>query len=284
MAFRLLTLVACACLTAAAAAQPAPKDATAAFKVATQAKITMTVGDREETIDADAAFEYTWKRDGKVRTLVVDSATVRAAAGGKEMLNAKMSRAGFVGGKGGNKTEVKTEDAPEQLKAMLTDSFGSPICKVELDAAGKEVKRTIVAGPGAKTLIDTGMVANATLFHPWYPVDKDEWQDKMEVSTGNGLASGKVTYTKIPGGKDGQAVKVAGTLAADGVKTDNGFTVKDGKYVVSGRQTYDATRREWIAGSLTLDISFKLTNGTEMLGSAKGTMTVTFEMLPAQKR
>jgi hypothetical protein len=269
----------------ALAGQPAPKggkDASeAAFKVAVRAKLTMTVGGQEEKIEADAAFQYTWKRDGKVKTLVVDSAEVRAVSGGREMMNAKMSRAGFEDIKGGQ--TVKIEDAPDQLKRMLTDAFGSPVCKVELDDAGKELKRTVVAGRGAAPLIENGMVANTLMVHPWYPADKNEWQADLEVSAGQGLASGKATYTKVPGGKGGQAVKVAGTLTADGVKGAGGLTIKDGKYVVSGEQTYDTTRKEWVAGKLNMDVSFKMVMGETTVGSATGTMAVTFEMLPGKK-
>src|SRR5207247_440285 len=87
-----------------------------------------------------------------VRTLLVDSAEVRVAADGQEQMNAKMSRAGFSQVKDGKRTEVKTEDAPEPLKRMLTESFGTPVCRVELDAAGREVKRPVVAGPGGTDL------------------------------------------------------------------------------------------------------------------------------------
>ena len=113
---RLVVLSACAViLSAVVAGQPAPKDGKdAAFKVAVEAKLTMSAGGQDEKIEADAAFEYTWKRDGKVKTLVVDSASVRAVAGGKEAMNAKMSRAGFNDIKGGQ--NIKTEDAPQSSR------------------------------------------------------------------------------------------------------------------------------------------------------------------------
>lgn len=264
------------------AGQPAPKDASEArFKVSVQAKLTMTINGQNEKIEANAAFEYTWKRDGQVKTLVVDGAEVRAIVGGTELMNARMSRAGFNDIKDGK--TVKLEDAPDQLKKLLTDSFGTPVCKLELDAIGKEAKRTILAGPGASQMIDSGMIANALLFHPWYPADQNEWQANMEVSSGQGLASGQATYTKIPGGKGGQAVKVSGTLTADGVKGPNGLTVKDGKYVVTGEQTYDPARKEWIAGKMTMDVSFKMFQGNTAIGTAKGPLLLNFEMLSAKK-
>ena len=276
-----LPLAACAAVTlAAASAQPAANDAR--FKVAVRAKVTTDAGGPGQKLDTDAAFTYTWKRDGNVRTLLVDSAEVRVAAGGQEQMNAKMSRAGFSQVKDGKRTEVKTEDAPAPLKKMLTDSFGTPVCKVEVDAAGREVKRTVVAGPGAAALINSGMIANATMFHPWYAPDRDEWQADMQVSSGHGLAAGKVTYTKVPGGKGGQAVKVTGTLTSPGLKGKGGLTLTEGKYTVSGEQTYDPGRKEWVAGRLTIGLDMKLTDGTQVT-SGKGEMSVTFEMLPDKK-
>ena len=282
---RRLTTIAIICAVALAAAQLVPKGATkdAAFRVVVQAKLTFDGDGEEEKLDADASIDYTWKRDGKVRTLVVESLTAKIVGDGEEVMDTKMSRAGTFGTKAGQKADVKFEDAPKHLKTMLTDTFGSPICKIEVDATGKEVKRTVVAGRGAAVLLDNGMIANCTMFHPWYSADKDEWQAVMEAGTDNGVVSGKVTYTKVPGGKGGQAVKVKGTLAADGVKGKDGSTLKDGKFPVTGEQTYDPTRKEWIAGKLTMDVSFKLAEHDKDLATAKGTMVFTLEMLPEKK-
>jgi hypothetical protein len=268
-----------AAFAALAPAQPAPKETDNTFRVSATARLTMEIQGKKQQIDADTGFIYTWKRADKSRTLVVNSAQVRTVTDGREMMDAKLSRAGLFGTNAGRKTDVKLENAPEPLRKLLTDSFGGPICTIEVDKTGKEVNRTIVAGPGAASLIDGGMIANCTMFHPWYSADQNEWQAEMRVSTGNDLASGQVTYTKVAGGKGGQAVRVMGTLSADGVKGPNGTTVKDGKYEVSGEQTYDPVSREWVAGKLKLDISFAITQGPRMIGTAKGTMDVIFERL-----
>jgi hypothetical protein len=249
------------------------------FRVTVEAKMTMEIGGEKQKIEADAAFEYTWKRDGQVRTLLVNSAEVRATMGAKEMMNAKLSRAGFIDNTVGRKNEVKTADAPAQLKQLLTDSFDTPICKLELDADGKEVKRTVVAGPGAATLIDSGMIANARMFHPRYAANADEWEDTLEVSSNNGVATGKATYTKVPGGKGRQVVKVSGTLTADGVKGVGGVMIDEAKYTVTGEQTYDPERKEWVKGNMTMDVAFKMTQGVNK-GTAKGVMEVTFALVP----
>src|SRR5262245_10712079 len=86
--------IACALiLSAVAAAQPAPKEAM--FKVTIKSNLDMDLGQKLK-MDADTEFRYTWKRDGKVRTLVVDSAALKVLVGGMEQMNAKMSRDGFA--------------------------------------------------------------------------------------------------------------------------------------------------------------------------------------------
>lgn len=265
---------------ATAGDQPNPKQT--AFKVTVQSNLNMNLGQNLDIV-AETEFRYTWKQDKQVRTLQVDLAQVKSTAGGQEQINARMTRTSFTDFSGGTTKEVKAEDGPPQLKRLLTDSFGSPLCKLEVDATGKELKRTIVAGPGAKQLIDSGMIANTTLFHPWYATDQDEWEAPMEISAGFTIVSGKVKYTKIPGGKGSQATKVAGTLPLDGVKGPGGLLIKNGKYTVTGEQTYDPTRGEWIDGKLTMEVSFKLHEGDKPIGSASGTMNLKFELLPDKK-
>jgi hypothetical protein len=160
-----------------------------------------------------------------------------------------------------------------------------PLCKIEVDNNDKEVKRTIVAGAGAKTLVDNGLIANAVLFHPAYFTDKDEWQSDAEISMGNGgFAKGKLTYKKVPGGKGGQAVKVTGTLSNDNFKQPGSpLVIKDVKYVVTGEQTYDSAVKEWVSGKLTLDVAMTMTVDDKTVGTSKGTMIVTLEKPPAKK-
>ena len=210
---------------------------------------------------------------------------VKASEGEKELMNSFMSRAKFVNTQNGQTQEVPFDQAPDELKSMLKDSFEVPLCKIEVDNNDKEVKRTIVAGAGAKTLVDNGLIANAVLFHPAYFTDKDEWQSDAEISMGNGgFAKGKLTYKKVPGGKGGQAVKVTGTLSNDNFKQPGSpLVIKDVKYVVTGEQTYDPAVKEWVSGKLTIDVSFQIVFEDDTKVSNKGTMVMTLEKLPAKK-
>ena len=111
---------------------------------------------------------------------------------------------------------------------------------LSLDISGKEVKRTMTAPPEVTEVIDREIVAAATLFHPHYSKDNDEWQSEVEWGTGHGLAKGELDYKKVDGGKAEQLVKVSGTLAGVGVKELGEITLTDTKIKISGEQTYDA--------------------------------------------
>lgn len=262
------------------------KEASFSYQARITSRITMKIQGPEQKLEAETTFRYTWKRSQRESTLILDAAHVKAKQNGKELMNTFMSREKLKNISKGQIEEVRFEDAGEELKKMLRDSFGVPVCKLVTDKSGKEVKRTIVAGPGAKTLIENGMIANALLFHTMFPQDKNEWQASNEVSMGNGgYARGKLTYLKQADGKAGQTiVKVSGILSNDAFKQPGTrLTIKNARYVVSGNQTYDLALREWIAGKLSFEVSFLMESNDRPLGSAEGMMHVVLEMLPSGK-
>lgn len=142
------------------------KEAAHFFNIKIASNVDMEIQGKKQKLDADTELHYTWKRSGRERALSFESALVRANMDGKQLMNIFMSRAKFTNTEQGKTDVVPVENAPEELKKMLQDSFDVPVCKCQVDENGREVKRTIVAGPGAKALIDNGMIANAILFHP----------------------------------------------------------------------------------------------------------------------
>lgn len=268
-----------------AAAPVGAADPAHSFEVAVKARLDMDAAGKTQKVEADTALRYTWARPPGERTLTFDSVRLRATLDGRPTADTFMSRDKLTNTEGGQTREVPADSAPDELKTMLRDSFGVPVAKVKVDADGKEVKREVVAGPGAKTLVDQGMIANALLFHPPYPKGRDEWTAPAEVSMGNGgFAKGDLTYKKAAGGKGGQRVKVSGTLANDGFQAPGSpLTLKNARYVVTGEQTYDPDRGEWVAGRLNLDVSFQLAAKDKVVIAAKGTMDVSLELVPAKK-
>jgi hypothetical protein len=266
------------------AAEP-DKDAAATFKVLIASKMDLDIQNKKQKIVTETEYVYTWKRNGKERDLTYESLRVKVSDGETEKMNVLMNRDKVATTQNGVAQEVPFDKAPEDVKKKLQDSFGAVLCKVQVDANGKEVKRTVVAGPGAKELVDNGMIANALLFHgPFFP-DKDEWQADAEISMGNGgYAKGKLTYKKIPGGKGGPTYKVSGTLSNDSFPVPGApLTIKDARYVVTGEQTFDPAQKEWTAGKLSIEVAMQMIVNEQAIGSTKGIMAVTFEKQASKK-
>ncbi len=255
------------------------------FKLSIASDVSMEVQGQNQKINSDTVLNYSWGHRGNERILNFDSALVKVNKDGNQIMNIFMSLAKFANTEDGKTEEVPFADASDDLKKILRDSFGAPVCKLRVDENGKEVKREVIAGPGAKDFIDQGMIANARLFHPPFDRARDEWSAPTEVSMGNGgYAAGELTYKKVAGGKGGQAVKVSGTLTNDTFKLPGKpLAIKKAKYVFDGEQTYDPARREWVTGKLGIDVSFQMTAGDTPVASAKGTMTLSLDPLPGKK-
>ena len=245
------------------------------FNITLRSKMDIVAQGKVQKVDAETDIYYTWTRNARRRVLSIQSLMAKVGVDGKPLSNGFMSRAKITQTEQGETQEVLLESATEELKQMLQDSFDSPVCEREVDDNGREVKRTVVAGPGAKDLIDSGIIANALLFHPPFLQDQNEWQAQTEVSMGNGgYATGRLSYTKTGGAKIGQTVKVSGTLTNESFKKPGTpVTIKNASYVVRGEQTYDPSQQAWVSGEIAIDVSFQLAANDRIVSSAKGTIS-----------
>jgi hypothetical protein len=264
-----------------AAAEPAPSRS---FKFVLVSQLEMQVEGQQQNIDADTDLRYTWTRDADKRILSFDSSRVKAKVNGQETLAIFMSREKFATREQGKTNVIPLDQAPPQLKTVLQESFGVPLCIRRVDENGREVKRDVVAPAGAKDMVDQGVLVNAMLFHPPFITGEKEWSAPAEISMGNGgIAQGELNY-KLGAANDGKVVIVSGTISKDRYQQPNSpLTMKDAKYVVNGEQTYDTAKQDWVAGKLTMDISFALEVASETIGQAKGTIVATFSELPREE-
>jgi hypothetical protein len=260
-------------------------DRSHSFKFAIVSHLDMDVQGKLQKIDTDSTLTYTWTQKDRERTVRFDSALVKISVDGKQTMNVLMNRHKLTNTSGGKTEEVPFDKAPEKLKTMLKDSFGEPMCRLQVGENGEEIKRQVVAGPGAKDFLEQGMLANALYFHPPFMKVRDEWSAANEISMGNGaFAKGNLTYKKVPSGKQGQAVTVTGTLGNDGFNVPGSpIAIKNAKYIVNGEQTYDPAQREWVAGKLKMNVSFDMTSSDKPFASTKGTMDLDFEKLPGRE-
>jgi hypothetical protein len=238
-------------------------------------------GTQELHFTADAQWAYTFEVRGNEVMVSCDSVTAAARQNGKELMDMQMDRKRFVNKKDGKVVrEVSVADAPPQLKEMLQDSFETPLATIQVDRNGKELKRTITAKPGAKVMIEGGMITNARMFHPPFYEDMDRWQAPGEVDTGdNKNARGDLTYTKVrPGDRGDQVrVKVSGTLTNKEVTDANGIVFKNLKYETEGEQIYDRKKKEWVGGTLKFKVTWDVERDGRKLGQTTGTMEATMK-------
>jgi hypothetical protein len=253
------------------------------YKMTIASKLTMDADGKKQKVNADTEIRYTWKAKGRQRTLFYDEIKILLRIDGEEIMNSSMTRQKFLfKGKGKEDTEFSFENAPEHQKKILRDTFAAPLCRLEVDENGKEVKRTMLAGPGAKVFVD-GMIGNTLLFHPPFFQDKDTWESEREVGIGNGgTVKGELFYKKSASDKGKQAVKVSGTLKNDGFRPEGAPATTRSVNKVSGQQTFDLVQRKWVAGELTMDISIEVLADGKLIGSGKGPMQVTLEELPSK--
>jgi hypothetical protein len=255
------------------------------FKFTVNSRLDTEIDGKKQKRDAETVVHYTWKESGKERLLSFDSAHIKSSTDGKETMNIFMSRARFKRTIDDQTTEFSLETAPKGVKRLLEDSFEVPVCKLLVDENRKEIKREMVGGPGAKPLIENGVIANALTFHPPFMRSEDQWSTSNEMIMGNGtVVKGELNYKKVGSKKAQQKVKVSGTLTNPGYKlSGTSLSVKKAQYHFDGEQTYDPTQREWVTGKLVIALSFEMTEDDKVVGSSKGTLVVNFEKLPDKK-
>ena len=266
------------------AALPSGDETSATFEVRIISTAIMKILNTERKIDADTFFRYTWTQNGNEKVLKINAAHVKTQQDGQELMNTFMSREKFIDIKNGKKNEIAYEEGREELKTVLRESFDTPLCKLVTDKNGEE-RVTIITKPGAKGLLDNGIIANALLFHSRFPTDKNQWQSTREISMGNGgFAKGTLTYIKQARDRTRQTlVKVSGIFTKDAFKLpDSPLRIKNARYVVNGSQTYDTARGEWVSGKLSFKISFQMTNNELPLATAEGNMQITLKMIASR--
>jgi hypothetical protein len=271
-------------LLAAHCSEAAEAQQRRAFKFTLISQLDTQVAGQQQKVDADTDVQYTWTRDGDKRILSFDSMRTKVKMDGQETMAVFMSGEKFATREQGKTKVVPIEQTPPQMKTVLQDSYGVPICILHVDQNGREVKREVVARPGAKNMVDQGMIVNVMLFHPPYmPADR-EWLAPAEVSMGNGgVAKGELNYKRAEVG-GGNVVTVSGTLSNDRYQQPNSpVTMKDAKYVIAGEQTYEPAIKDWVATKLTMDISFTIEAPGEPPGQAKGTIVATMNEVVPQK-
>jgi hypothetical protein len=228
---------------------------------------------KPQPIIARTALHYQVDRQGAVDEVAVNSLEVQISSEGRTLMNSRMNRQGATFQQGPkDETRIAADQATSALKQLL-DQFGSPLARITRDAEGAEQAREVLIDKDS-SLVENGVIDSTQIFDVRFPVKEDEWESKVKLSMGNGqFAQGTLRYKKAGTAPEGQVtVEVAGELKAEG-KLGLG-EIKNGKYRVTGQQTYDPARKLWSAGNLSIDVSLSMESGGHEAGTASGIMKI----------
>jgi hypothetical protein len=235
---------------------------------------------KRDRMKVDTRLRYALERSGAEAVLSLDEIELKTVMNEKPTLVSFMSRSRFHVNQNGLVKDQTADTADEKLKTMLRDSFGPPLVKFALDDSGKEIKRTEVAGPGAKAVLNREIVAYSRCFHAPFYKDKAKWDADVEMGGGNGgtVLSGVLTYERLPEKKNdrGIAFRVTGDLQPDVQRTVVGQLVT--RRSLTGQQIYSPELREWISGEWTIKMTMEMEGG-KRFGSGSGTVIAKMRMI-----
>ena len=239
----------------------------------------------DSKLSTETTLRYTFQKQDTDVSVLCDAIELKIKIKDEETQHTKLSSELIYNKeKGKAATEIKYADADPKLKQTL-ESFGSPLCKLELDQTGKEVKRTILAGPaGRAVFVNQGMLTNMRFFHVPFPAKDDSWVVSNEITVGQAgqTAKGALRYEK----KDSKnsnpkliTVRVSGTLKADNIGGAAAPLSSRVTYIVSGEQTYSLQQKEWVAGNLLFDVTIDYLRKEEKVATSKGAIKLSLTLL-----
>lgn len=243
------------------------------YKLSILSDLKMEIMDQKQHIVGDTVLIYSNNRSGDKLDLILREVVVAVKLDGNTLIDMTMNAKELDNRADGSK--IKLEEANEETKTMLTDSFTTPLAAIVLDEHGKETSRKIIAKPGAVAMVENGQVENARMFHAPFYADKKTWKSPVKMSLGNGnFASGPLTYkVKSTDSKTGNVtVEVSGKLNAKGKQGP--LDIVNAVYDVKGSQVFNPKKKDWDSAKYDIAIVFDLAQNGKTIANAKGTMKV----------
>ncbi len=257
----------------------APSGAMAAvtnkYRVTMESAGTASAQGQSTTVKTSTRIDYKWAQSGYDRTLSFTDVSVRVEMNGNLVMDTTMSRKGSFNHL--NETQsIPLERANDSLRAKLTEGFEVPFHRVTVDRRGKKRREKTIAGPGAKVLVDEGMILNASMAHPRFDDSSKEWTDDSRISIGNGgHTDGKLKLKRGDTRGTQTTVQVSGFLSQKKfVPAGAAIVLKDVQHVVQGSLVYDSRFKDWVSGRLNLDFAYSMERDGTEFGGARGTMKV----------
>ncbi|MDF1666729.1 MAG: hypothetical protein P1V97_33575, partial [Planctomycetota bacterium] len=235
-----------------------PKNAHS-YQLDVYTKLEQTIGKEKITVETPLSFRYDNIIDKNTVTVQFTDVLYINRINGAHNLLFKVNKEKTILFEAGKKPVVTLVDKVDPgTKAFMRIMFQTPLATIKVDKDGEELKRSL--GPGA----ERGKTLDATIYNArWFHVRFAEAKNWVAVRTFDigkgGTLSGPFTFTKLDK-KDASGntvVKIAGEISKDKVISKRG-EMKNLKYVFSGTQSFDETRRIWVSGQTEVKLSFEM--------------------------
>ncbi len=205
--------------------------------------------------------------------LAVHSAEMTLRQNGQMVVQSRVNRSRFQGRlrPDAPALSVSYNQAPPALQELLK-TFDTTAASILIDDRAQVVaRRRRGAGP-LHAIIETLLSIQTPM-----PRDVAAWEAPTQLAMGHGqTARGQLRFVKEGPGATGTGgpirVKVAGVLEAEGVVVGN--LIKDGRYTVTGEQSYAPQSREWTSARWSVEIQTELANQGTTIAHARGKMLV----------
>ena len=262
-------------------------DTTNKFVAALKGELNSSINGKVAHTTTDITYVYRRIHSGNQVGFILDGIKlINATPNGNQKVVVTRDR--FYSGERDKYIDISRDKADPALKEELEATYGTPLSRAILDETGAETNVTILARPGAKKVLQGGLLNGIRQFHPPYSYSATrEWTTDEEIPMGNGgTVRGALTFKKMKPSDTGSGqprlsvVTVSGQLTNAEFHPTNGPTHKNIIFQVSGTQTYDTTLQEWTAANLTMAITLDLYDGDKKTGTTTGTIHSTLEKVP----
>lgn len=228
-----------------------------------------------------AEFNYRRKKNGNQIDLYEVSSGVLVQLDGKKMTEGRFDRDSIYFKDKDRELRQNTTKMNENKRKMYLERFAEPFFTILIDENGKEMSRTPSSKPSAKIDVESNMVENCQLFHPCFPANDNEWEEKKAISGGGGPpCKGILKYKKNEApepNKDQVKVIVHGEMQTPDVQFSKELFMKL-TYKIEGEQIYGKNLKSYVSGEMKVNVSTQVCEQSTIKGSANGNIKVTMNM------
>ena len=271
----LVLLLTCGLVAIACAPEkrpPTDTEVTGAYVFAIDSTLEIDMNGVKTVTEGRTEIAYRNALEGSTVRVSVDHVKARASVDGQVQVDSEMSAAGGRMLTAQGLREQPVEEASDEVKRTIRETFGVPLAEIEVDGDGRDLERRDVAGEAAQPLIQAGLIDNARFFHVPFPTE-ESWTAERRFGTGVGTkASGMLEYRKGAETDGRVLVEVSGSMTGTG--SQSGRRMENVRYEVSGTQIYDRDLAAWVEGRLEVDVSYELWGAHSPVASATGTLEI----------